>query len=66
MPRPVLPARAEQHVGMRRVDEWVAELGGHAFDLADRWTYLNGMVPGRWRGAWLPECALVTRKAPAA
>ncbi len=54
--------RLEQHIGMRHVTEWQAELARHGFEVADRWTYLNAFLPGRLRVTWLPECGLVARK----
>ena len=58
--------RLEQHIGMRHVTEWQAELARHGFEVTDRWTYLNGFLPGRLRVTWLPECGIVARKAGAA
>lgn len=55
--------RVEQHTGMRHVNEWKEKLGRHDFEVVDCWTYLNGFLPGRLRSTWLPECALVARKA---
>jgi len=58
--------RVERHLGMRHVSEWEEELGRHGFEIIDRWTYLNGFLPGRLRSTWLPECAIVARKAAGA
>jgi SAM-dependent methyltransferase len=55
--------RLEQHIGMRHLKEWQAELARHGFEVTDRWTYLNGFLPGRLRVTWLPECGIVARKA---
>ena len=55
--------RVEQHTGMRHVNEWKEKLRRHDFEVVDCWTYLNGFLPGRLRSTWLPECALVARKA---
>jgi len=59
--------RLEQHIGMRHVKEWRAELARHGFEVTRRWTYLNGFLPGRLGVTCLPECGIVARKngAPA-
>jgi len=58
--------RVEKHLGMRHVNEWKQTLDRHGFEVVDSWTYLNGFLPGRLRSTWLPECALVARKAAGA
>jgi len=57
--------RMERHIGMRHVNAWKAELGRYGFEVTDSWTYLNGFLPGRLGVTWLPECAVVARKAAA-
>jgi len=58
--------RAEEHVAMRPVHAWKDELARRGFEMLDIWTYLNGFLPGRLRVGWLPECAIVARKAAGA
>jgi len=58
--------RLEKHFGMRHVNEWKQTLDRHGFEVVDSWTYINGFLPGRLRSTWLPECALVARKAAGA
>jgi SAM-dependent methyltransferase len=58
-----MPDRKEGHVGMRRVGEWRSMLTEHGLAVTDSWTYLHGFLPGRFRRSWLPECAVVARKA---
>ncbi len=57
--------RTEGHVGLAHVDEWVERLARrHGFEVRDSWAYLHGFVPGRSRRMrWLPECAVLARKA---
>ncbi|MCX5669731.1 MAG: class I SAM-dependent methyltransferase [Planctomycetota bacterium] len=54
--------RREAHVGMRRLGELKRELGRQNLRTLEHWTFLHGFLPGRFRSAWLPECALVARK----
>lgn len=54
--------RVEEHVGMRTLADWRRELPRHGLQVTSSWTYLNGFLPGRTRGAWLPECAIMARK----
>lgn len=58
--------RAEEHITMRPLRAWKDELARHGFQTLDSWTYLNGFLPGRLRVGWLPECAIVARKAAGA
>ncbi|MBE3070032.1 MAG: class I SAM-dependent methyltransferase, partial [Planctomycetes bacterium] len=58
--------RAEEHIAMRPLRAWKAELARHGFETLDSWTYLNGFLPGRLWVGWLPECAIVARKAAGA
>jgi len=55
--------RNEGHVGIRRIGEWRRLLAQSGLPVVDSWTYLNGFLPGKFQRSWLPECAIVARKA---
>jgi SAM-dependent methyltransferase len=54
--------RREGHIGMRRLEEWSEELQRQGLRTVESWTYLHGLLPGRYHKPWMPECALVAKK----